>query len=222
MTLLEKTYRDSLINDNIGLVYSCANKFKNRGAEYEDLVQCGCVGLIKAADGFDPSLGYKFSTYAVPAILGEIKRVFRDGGAVKVGRSDREKSRNLMKVQELLFDKLGRSPTVSELANECGYDEARTAQLLCASMPVISLTPDDDSDFRPTDIASDENDEQMNDAIAVKNAVERLCERDRQIVDMRYFKGFTQSATAKALGMTQVQVSRREKTILKILRENLT
>ena len=89
-------------------------------------------------------------------------------------------------------------------------------------MPVISLTPDDDSDFRPTDIASNETDEQMNDAIAVKNAVERLCERDRQIVDMRYFKGLTQTAAAKALGMTQVQVSRREKTILKLLRENLT
>ncbi len=219
--LLEKTDRDTLINDNMGLVYSCANRFKNMGAEYEDLVQCGCVGLIKAADGFDPSLGFKFSTYAVPAILGEIKRIFRDGGAVKVGRGDREKSRNLMKTQEVLFDRLGRPPTVSELANECGYDEARTAQLLCASMPVISLTPDSDSDDSRTDIASGETDEQMNDAIAVKNAVSALCERDRKIVDMRYFKGLTQSATAKALGMTQVQVSRREKTILKLLRENL-
>ncbi len=219
--LLEKTDRDTLINDNMGLVYSCANRFKNMGAEYEDLVQCGCVGLIKAADGFDPSLGFKFSTYAVPAILGEIKRVFRDGGAVKVGRGDREKSRNLMKTQEVLFDRLGRPPTVSELANECGYDEARTAQLLCVSMPVISLTPDSDSDDSRTDIASGETDEQMNDAIAVKNAVSALCERDRKIVDMRYFKGLTQSATAKALGMTQVQVSRREKTILKLLRENL-
>lgn len=219
--LLEKTDRDTLINDNMGLVYSCANRFKNMGAEYEDLVQCGCVGLIKAADGFDPSLGFKFSTYAVPAILGEIKRVFRDGGAVKVGRGDREKSRNLMKTQEVLFDRLGRPPTVSELANECGYDEARTAQLLCASMPVISLTPDSDSDDSRTDIASGETDEQMNDAIAVKNAVSALCERDRKIVDMRYFKGLTQSATAKALGMTQVQVSRREKTILTLLRENL-
>lgn len=219
--LLEKTDRDSLINDNMGLVYSCANRFKNMGAEYEDLVQCGCVGLIKAADGFDPSLGFKFSTYAVPAILGEIKRVFRDGGAVKVGRGDREKSRNLMKIQEILFDRLGRPPTVLELANECGYDEARTAQLLCASMPVISLTPDSDSDDSQTDIASGETDEQMNDAIAVKNAVSALCERDKKIVDMRYFKGLTQSATAKALGMTQVQVSRREKTILKLLRENL-
>lgn len=219
--LLEKTDRDMLINDNMGLVYSCANRFKNMGAEYEDLVQCGCVGLIKAADGFDPSLGFKFSTYAVPAILGEIKRIFRDGGAVKVGRGDREKSRNLMKTQEVLFDRLGRPPTVSELANECGYDEARTAQLLCASMPVISLTPDSDSDDSRTDIASGETDEQMNDAIAVKNAVSALCERDRKIVDMRYFKGLTQSATAKALGMTQVQVSRREKTILKLLRENL-
>lgn len=219
--LLEKTDRDTLINDNMGLVYSCANRFKNMGAEYEDLVQCGCVGLIKAADGFDPSLGFKFSTYAVPAILGEIKRVFRDGGAVKVGRGDREKSRNLMKTQEVLFDRLGRPPTVSELANECGYDEARTAQLLCVSMPVISLTPDSDSDDSRTDIASGETDEQMNDAIAVKNAVSALCERDRKIVDMRYFKGLTQSATAEALGMTQVQVSRREKTILKLLRENL-
>ena len=219
--LLEKTDRDTLINDNMGLVYSCANRFKNMGAEYEDLVQCGCVGLIKAADGFDPTLGFKFSTYAVPAILGEIKRVFRDGGAVKVGRGDREKSRNLMKIQEILLDRLGRPPTVSELANECGYDEARTAQLLCASMPVISLTPGSDSDESQTDIASGESDEQMNDAIAVKNAVSALCERDRKIVDMRYFKGLTQSATAKALGMTQVQVSRREKTILKLLRENL-
>ncbi len=220
--LLEKTDRDSLINDNIGLVYSCAVRFKNRGAEFEDLVQCGCVGLIKAADGFDPSLGYKFSTYAVPAILGEIKRVFRDGGAVKIGRSDREKSRNLMKVQEALFERLGRPPTVSELSNECGYDEARTAQLLCISLPVISLTPDGDSDFRPTDIPGEETEERMNDAIAVKNAVACLCERDRKIVEMRYFKGLTQSAAAKALGMTQVQVSRREKTILKLLREKLT
>ena len=126
-----------------------------------------------------------------------------------------------MKTQEVLFDRLGRPPTVSELANECGYDEARTAQLLCASMPVISLTPDSDSDDSRTDIASGETDEQMNDAIAVKNAVSALCERDRKIVDMRYFKGLTQSATAKALGMTQVQVSSREKTILKLLRENL-
>lgn len=219
--LLEKTERDALINDNMGLVYSCANRFKSMGAEYEDLVQCGCVGLIKAADGFDPSLGFKFSTYAVPAILGEIKRIFRDGGAVKVGRGDREKSRNLMKLQETLFDRLGRQPTVSELARECGYDEARTAQLLCASMPVISLASGGETDGRETEIADSETDERINDTLAVKDAVSALCERDRKIVEMRYFKGLTQSATAKSLGMTQVQVSRREKTILRLLRENL-
>jgi len=219
--LLEKTDRDRLISDNMGLVYACANKFKNRGAEYDDLVQCGCIGLVKAADGFDPSLGFRFSTYAVPAILGEIKRVFRDSGSIKVGRSDREKLRALMSLQESMYDELGRSPTVCELAERFGCDAARAAQLLSAGMPVLSLTSDDESDDKQNDIACDDESESISDSIALRCEVDRLCSKDRDILRMRYFEGKTQTAVAKKLGMTQVQVSRREKAILRLLREKL-
>ena len=108
--------RDELISNNLGLVHSCANKFRNRGIEYDDLYSAGCLGLVKAADGFDETLGYRFSTYAVPAILGEIKRLFRDGGAVKVSRSLKEKSREAVRLRDELSVSLGREPTVSELS----------------------------------------------------------------------------------------------------------
>lgn len=219
--ILEKTDRDRLISDNMGLVYACANRFKNRGAEYEDLVQCGCIGLVKAADGFDPTLGFRFSTYAVPAILGEIKRVFRDSGSVKVGRTDREKLRELMRLQESMYDELGRPPTVSELAEKFGCEPSRAAQLLSAGMPVLSLTSDDESDEKQNDIACEDESENISDSIALRCEIQQLDERDREILTMRYFNGQTQSAVAQKLGMTQVQVSRREKVILRMLREKL-
>lgn len=112
--------RSELINGNYGLVHSCANRFRGRGVEYDDLFQAGCIGLIKAADNFDKERGFAFSTYAVPVILGEIKRIFRDGGLIKVGRSLKEKSRNALKVSEELTKQLGREPTVSEIAEKMG------------------------------------------------------------------------------------------------------
>lgn len=214
--------RNNLVQSNMGLVHACANRFRGRGVEYEDLVQSGCIGLLKAANGFDESKGFMFSTYAVPAIIGEIKRIFRDGGAVKVGRSDKEKARYLMKIRDELANEMGREPSISELAEKTGFEIAEASQLLCASLPVLSLTVDDESGECPQqDITLGDTTEEMGDAIALKAAVEKLSERDRLLVECRYFSGLTQTVTAKKLGMTQVQVSRREKVILQELRRKL-
>lgn len=214
--------RNNLVQANMGLVHACANRFRGRGVEYDDLVQSGCIGLLKAANGFDETKGFMFSTYAVPAIIGEIKRIFRDGGAVKVGRGDKEKARYLMKIRDELADKLGREPTITELSEKTGFEVAEAAGLLCASLPVLSLTVDDENgDCSQQDITLGDTTEEMGDAIALKAAIEKLPERDRQIVEFRYFCGDTQTVAAKKLGMTQVQVSRREKVILQELRKRL-
>ena len=214
--------REKLITENMGLVHSCANRFRGRGVEYEDLVQSGCIGLLKAAEGFDESRGFMFSTYAVPAIIGEIKRIFRDGGAVKVGRSDKEKARNLIALRDKMTNELGRAPSIGELAEKAGFEVTETAQLLCASMPVLSLTVDDESGESPEiDVSTGDTTEEMGDSLALKVAVEKLPDRDKKIVEFRYFQGMTQTVTAKKLGMTQVQVSRREKVILQELRKKL-
>lgn len=219
----DRKERNKLVKENMGLVYSCANRFRGRGVDYEDLVQSGCIGLVKAADGFDETRGFMFSTYAVPAIIGEIKRIFRDGGAVKVSRSDKEKSRNIMKVRDEMTLSLGRSPTVGELAEKVGLDMQETSLLLGASLPVISLTADDDDkENSEIDVAMNDTTEEMGDAIALKAAIEMLPERDRKIVEFRYYSGLTQTVTAEKLGMTQVQVSRREKAILTELRRKLS
>lgn len=216
------TERNRLVSENMGLVHACANRFRGRGVDYEDLVQSGCIGLLKAAEGFDESKGFMFSTYAVPAIIGEIKRIFRDGGAVKVGRSDKEKARNLLTLRDEMTNELGRAPSISELAQKAGYEVAETSQLLCASMPVLSLTVDDESgECAEIDVTTGDTTEEMGDSIALKAAVEKLSDRDRKIVEFRYFSGLTQTVTAKKLGMTQVQVSRREKVILQELRKKL-
>lgn len=216
------TERNRLVSENMGLVHACANRFRGRGVDYEDLVQSGCIGLLKAAEGFDESRGFMFSTYAVPAIIGEIKRIFRDGGAVKVGRSDKEKARNLLALRDEMTNDLGRAPSISELAEKAGYEVAETSQLLCASMPVLSLTVDDESgECAEIDVTTGDTTEEMGDSIALKAAVEKLSDRDRKIVEFRYFSGLTQTVTAKKLGMTQVQVSRREKVILQELRKKL-
>lgn len=219
----DRNERNKLVSENMGLVYACANRFRGRGAEYEDLVQSGCIGLVKAAEGFDEARGFMFSTYAVPAIIGEIKRIFRDGGAVKVGRSDKEKARRLVKLRDEMTLRLGRSPTISELSLEAGFDAQEASLLLCASMPVLSLTVDDESgESSEIDVTAGDTTEEMGESIALHAAVENLPERDRKIVEFRYFSGLTQSVTAEKLGMTQVQVSRREKAILSELRKKLS
>ena len=213
--------RESLINENYGLVHACANKFRGRGVEYDDLFQAGCVGLVKAADNFDASRGFAFSTYAVPVILGEIRRIFRDGGAVKIGRSLKEKSRHAMKIREELATDLGREPTVSELAEKLGIDVSSAAELITVSMPTISLTSGEENNEVQLDIPTLPPEEEISERLSLKSVLDSLDERDRQLIELRYFRGLTQVNTAKELGMSQVQVSRREKVILMQLRESL-
>lgn len=215
-----KSERNKLVEDNLGLVYSCANRFKGRGAEYEDLVQAGCVGLIKAADNFDETRGFSFSTYAVPVILGEIKRIFRDSGTVKVGRAVKEKSRTVMKHKEEIAVKLGREPTLSELSENLGIEQTEVAMLLNASMPAVSLTACDD-EFQ-LDIPVESHENEISDLLALRQVVDSLEERDRIMIEMRFYGGLTQAKTANKLGMTQVQVSRREKVVLEQMRKKLT
>ncbi len=206
--------RKELINANYGLVHSCANKFRNRGVEYDDLFQAGCVGLIKAADNFDSERGFAFSTYAVPVILGEIRRIFRDGGTVKVGRALKEKSRNAMKVREQMSTELGRDVTVTELAERLGVSVSETAELITVSMPALSLTVDDEKGTTELDIPTPPPEEEIAEKMTLKTVILSLEENERELIELRYFKGLTQVKTAEKLGMSQVQVSRKEKAIL--------
>lgn len=219
MTELEN--RNKRVESNLGLVHACANRFRGRGVEYDDLFQAGCVGLIKAADNFDETRGFSFSTYAVPVILGEIKRIFRDGGTVKIGRAIKEKSRIAMKKKEETALLLGREPTVSELSEILGTDVAETAMLLNASMPAVSLTSGEEGENQ-LDIPVDSPENEISDFLGLRQVIFSLEEQDKSIIELRYYKGLTQQKTADLLGMTQVQVSRREKTILGLIRKKLS
>lgn len=212
--------RDELILNNLGLAGSCASRFLGKGVDYEDLYSAGCIGLIKAADGFDESLGFAFSTYAVPSILGEIRRIFRDGGSVKISRSLKEKARVLTAVKEKLEKEYGVEPTISELADKMGISIEETAQLLCVSQPVISLTAEDD-DEKQIDIPCDDEYTPIVDRLSIQQIMSTLDERDRKLIELRFFEGLTQSKTADILGISQVQVSRKEKIILSDMRKKL-
>ena len=214
--------KENLIENNYGLVHACANKFRGRGVEYDDLFQAGCIGLIKAAQKFDSSRGFAFSTYAVPVILGEIKRIFRDGGAVKIGRSLKEKARHAMRIKEEMSLLLGREPTVSELAEKLDVDISQAAELITVSMPVISLTATDEKGTVQLDIPTPAPEEEISEKLALKTVVDSLEDRDRKLIELRYFKGMTQVKTAMELGMSQVQVSRREKAILMYMRKAMS
>ena len=199
--------RDILITENLGLVHSCAHRFSGKGIEYEDLFQAGCMGLVKAFDAFDTERGVRFSTYAVPVILGEIRRLFRDGGTVKVSRTLKELSMKVMRERETFSHREGREPTISELAKILEVPEEDVTEAICAAAPVISLTADE---------------EQIAERLSVIQAVSALDERDRKLIALRYYENKTQTQTAAVLGMTQVQVPRREKKILERLRQELS
>lgn len=214
--------RETFITENMGLVHSCAHRFSGKGIEYDDLFQAGCMGLVKAFDAFDTERGVRFSTYAVPVILGEIKRLFRDGGTVKVSRTLKELSMKVMREREAFSHEKGREPTVSELATLLSVSEEEVTEAICAAAPVISLTVDDDDGGGQSDIPVESPEEQISEKLSVIQAVSALEERDRRIITMRYYENKTQTQTAKVLGMTQVQVSRREKKILETLRRDLS
>lgn len=213
--------REEKIEKNIGLVHSIAARFKGRGVDYEDLFQNGCVGLIKAADNFDESKGFAFSTYAVPVIMGEIKRIFRDGGAIKVSRSLKEKAIKAQSVRDKFIKSNLREPTVGELAQLLDVSAEETAEILNVITPMVSLDSFGEDGESTIDIPIDESD-QLFDRISVSQLLSHLSPEEQVLIDCRYYKGFTQSATAERLGISQVQVSRREKAILKKLRQLMT
>lgn len=212
--------RDELILNNLGLVGSCASRFLGKGVDYEDLYSSGCIGLIKAADRYDESLGFAFSTYAVPSILGEIRRIFRDGGTVKVSRSLKEKARLLLLAKENFQKENGVEPTISELAEKMSIDIHEAAQLYCISQPVISLTAEDDSE-KQIDIPSEDEYSPIDNRLAINKIIDELPENDRYLIRLRFYDELTQSKTAEILGISQVQVSRREKIILSQMRAKL-
>lgn len=214
--------REQTISQNIGLVHACAHRFKGRGIEYDDLFQAGCMGLCKAADAFDDSRGVRFSTYAVPVILGEMRRLFRDGGAVKVSRTLKELSMRISRERERLASLLGRDPTVADLAQAMDLREEQVVEALCAAAPPLSLTESEDDGGGQIDLPVESPEDMLSDVISLKQVVGSLEPNDRKLIVLRYFSGMTQVQTAERLGMTQVQVSRREKKILTALRRELT
>ena len=211
--------REAFIAQNIGLVHACANRYRGRGVEYEDLFQAGCEGLVKACDRFDESRGLMFSTYAVPVILGEIRKLYREGGAVKVSRRLKELSMKAGRLQAQIEQQTGEVPTVSELSEQLCCDMQTLVEALCACSPVISLTRTDEDGDAQTDIGVDGGEEAINERMTLRNALESLGEYERGLIKYRFFGGKTQAQTAAILGTTQVQVSRKERKILSRLRE---
>ncbi|MCR5636289.1 MAG: sigma-70 family RNA polymerase sigma factor [Clostridiales bacterium] len=217
---------DAIITDNLGLVYACANRFKGKGIEYDDLFQAGCLGLTKAANKFDTERGVKFSTYAVPVILGEIKKLFRDGGTVKVGRTIKELSMKISRAANDFSAKEGRSPTIEELSKLLSVDKEKITEAIKASQTPLSLTifesDSDDSADSQMDIPTEGYEDKLTDIIALRQIIKELNENDKKIIQLRFFKNLTQCSTAQVLNMTQVQISRREKKILALLRAKMT
>ena len=205
---------------HLGLVHLCANRFRERGIPYEELFSAGCEGLVKAANAFDSARGVQFSTYAVPVILGEIKRLFRDSGTVHVPRSLRELSLRVRQQCEQYQKEHGTEPTLSVLAGLTGSTPEEVAEALNASAPVLSLTAPDAEEGQ-LDIAVPAPDEQISDHLALRQVMAQLEPADQALLTLRYFRELTQSRTAELLGMTQVQVSRREKKLLLYLRQEL-
>lgn len=215
--------KELLVNNNLKLVHSCCNRFKGRGIEYDDLYGAGCLGLVKAANAFKEELGFCFSTYAVPVILGEIKRLFRDGGAIKVSRSLKELSLRTIKCKDELTLKLGREPTVKELADELLVSPEEIAEAISSAVPPSSLSyVNEDGEIKELDVGVAKSaEDEISNRLAINQILSRFEEQDQNLIKLRYFSGKTQSETAKILEMTQVQVSRREKKLLKIMGELL-
>lgn len=223
----DKSARDLLVTENIGLVWSIVRRFSNRGYEMEDLFQIGSIGLMKAIDKFDVSFEVRFSTYAVPMITGEIKRFLRDDGMIKVSRSLKELAYKARVVREELGIQLGKEPTIEEISREMGVDAEEVIMAFEANAEVESLYKTiyqgDGNAIYLIDKLEETKDEnqQLVDKLALHELLSTLEEKDQTLIRLRYFMEKTQTDIAKELGISQVQVSRLEKKILKNLRDKL-
>ncbi len=221
MSLQLKSEREVFIENNIGLVHSCAKRFKGKGIEYEEMFASGCVGLIKAYDAFDSNRGVQFSTYAVPVILGEIKKLFRDGGMLKVTRSVKELSLKVAYAREHLQKEHGQEPTVKEIADFLSVSSEDVAQAISASTPPMSLTAifEEEDGRCEFDIPVESEEENLANIMGLKYALADLDDQERQIIYLRFYQNKTQSVTAEILGKTQVQISRLERKIIQKMRK---
>ncbi len=216
----DQTAAEELVTKNAGLIWSVARRFLGRGVDEEDLYQLGCLGFIKAVEGFNPEFGTQFSTYAVPKIAGEIRRFLRDDGAVKVSRGLKEKAVTIKMMRNHLTTTLGREPTVLEISKQTGFspEEIALAENATAATESIYKQTGEDGFSLESVLTDTESEERMVEKIALRQAIEHLPERENMVIHLRYFHGLTQERTAKVMQISQVQVSRIEKKALENLR----
>ncbi len=211
---------ERLVSENSGLIWSVARRFLGRGTEAEDLYQLGCLGFLKAVEGFDPEYGTQFSTYAVPKIAGEIRRFLRDDGTVKVSRTIKEQASTVRTMRSRLCAVLGREPTVTEIARQTGLTPEEIVLAENATSAAESINrPSGEDGFTLENILTDtESEERLLEKISLRQAIERLPERERSVIQLRYYHGLTQERVARVLCVSQVQVSRIEKKAIEALR----
>ena len=219
--------KETLLTHNTPLLKSILRRYLNKGVEYDDLFELASMGLLKAIQGFDESFGVRFSTYAVPMIAGEVKRFLRDDGSVKVSRSLKKTAREISAYIERYTQEHGKEPTVKEVASAFAIDESEVVFALGSSRMPVSIyeeAPHKDGNLSPIAdrLASPETPEELLDKVLLKQAIERLPEREKKIVVLRYFRDMTQSEVAQVVGVSQVQVSRIESKILSHFREELS
>lgn len=219
----DKQASERLVTENSGLIWSVAKRFIGRGTDTEDLYQLGCLGFLKAVDGFDLQFGTQFSTYAVPKISGEIRRFLRDDGAVKVSRSIKEQAATIKLARSQLTASLGREPTITEISEKTGFSSEEIAMAETATAATESIQRESGEDgFTLENILTDtESEEKLVEKISLRQAIEKLPEQERTVVNLRYFHGLTQERVARVIQVSQVQVSRIEKKALRNLKNLL-
>ena len=213
---------DVLINNNMGLVKSTVKRFIGRGTDYEDLIQIGSIGLIKAVNAFNPDLGYEFSTYAFSMITGELRRHFRDDGIIKVSRSIKQYCAKMLKYKEEYILETGKEPSISYLAQKCGISDDEAILYIGALNPVQSTNSADENELTFEEKTGFDNIAEFIDKYALEQAVKELSKQEKLILYFRYNLSLTQNETAKRMGMNQVKISRTEKKIMEKLRLKLT
>lgn len=217
----DKCAGEDLVNENTGLIWSVARRFLGRGTEADDLYQLGCLGFLKAVDGFDLNFGTQFSTYAVPKIAGEIRRFLRDNGAIKVSRGVKEQAVTIKNARSLLVNALGREPTLQEISEKTGIspEEIAFAETATAATESIHRETGEDGFTLESILSNSESEETMVERILLRQAIERLPEREATVIRLRFYHGLTQQRVSKVLSVSQVQVSRIEKRAITRLRQ---
>ena len=216
----DREAKSQLVEENAGLIWSIARRYFGRGVDPEDLYQLGCLGFLKAIEGYDPAFGTQFSTYAVPKIAGEIRRFLRDDGAIKVSRSLKERAAAIKMARQRLTGQWNREPTLSELSRELDLTVEEIAEAETATAAAESIHRESGEDgFTLEDVLTEGSmEERLVEQISLREAIAKLPERERMVIDLRYFHGLTQDRAARILGVSQVQVSRIEKKALQALR----